>query len=228
MNGFADPNCMEIAPLVARAVDSLKTGEIVKVPNKHSKTAEHWLKSTGKSKLKEGSTYNSGSLFGVISKDVLDLQQLVLQFVQSNSHEVVNTQLIDSMCRMQHRIEVTQLVQKVRKRVDEEWQVIYEFASHLDSGARSQHMTESIHRMCKEQEEFVRQYLTDKGYGANLSEYMKMYVFSPCYLHPSAFMLTKQKMLLQVRRFTLPNMLRRHAQAVRQHFRTTEKSERLE
>jgi RecQ family ATP-dependent DNA helicase len=204
-NGFADPDCMEIAPLVARAVDSLKTGEIVRVPKKFSKTAEHWLKS--KSKLKEGSTYNSGSLFGVIAKDIVDLQHLVLQFVQSSSHEVVNSQLIDSMCRTQHRGEVSQLVQKVRKRVDEEWQVIYEIASHLDTGARSQHVTEGINRMCKEQEEFVKQYLTDKGYGANLSEYMKMYLFRPC----QAFVFTIQILFLQVRRVALPNLLRRYA-----------------
>ena len=102
INGFADPNCMEIAPLVARAVDSLKTGEIVRVPKKFSKTAEHWLKSSSKSKHKEGSTYNSSSLFGVISKDIAELQHQVLFFVQSNSYEAVNSQLIESMCKTQH------------------------------------------------------------------------------------------------------------------------------
>ncbi len=87
---------------------------------------------------------------------------------------VVNSQLIDSMCQTQHRSEVNQLVQKVRKRVDEEFLVLFENASQFDPAARSQHITEGISRICKENEEFVRQNLADKGYGANLQIYIKM------------------------------------------------------
>ncbi len=175
ITGFADPKCIEIAPLVALAVDSLKTGEIVKVPPKtNSKTAEHWFKSGVK--FKQGSTYNSCSMFGVICKDVRELQHFALQFIQSNSPEAVNSQLIESMCKTQHKLEVTQLVQKVRKNVEEEISVIYDNAQHFEASAHSQHVTEGLHRLCKEQEEFVKQYLSDKGYGANLLDYIKMSV----------------------------------------------------
>ena len=164
---------MEIAPLVALAVDSLKTGEIVRVPRKNCKTAEHWLKSTKKSK--PGTTYSSGSLFGIICHQIAEIQHSVAQFVQNNSSLVLNSVLIDTMCtKTQHKIEVKQLVSKIRKRFDEEFHVLYENASQLDITARSQHVTEGINRICKEHEEGVRLHFTDKGYGANLFDYIKM------------------------------------------------------
>ena len=214
--GFADPQCIEIAPLVARAVDSLKTGEIVKVPRKMVKMAEHWLKNSTKSK--PGNTYNSSSLFGVICKDIWELQNSVQQFVQINSSFAVNSQLIDSMCKTQQRGEVTQLVQKVRRRIDDEFHVIFENASRFDVAARSQHITEGIHRLCKEHEEFVMQNLTEKGHGANLPEYIKMYVV---FLLSAPFLsevplFSHNLFLLQVCRDALSILLRRHASAVRQ------------
>jgi hypothetical protein len=160
---------MQIAPLVARAVDSLKTGEIVRVPKKNSKIAEHWYK--GKNKE---SSYCSSSLFGIICKSIGQLQHSVQQFVFNNSYEVINSQLIESMCMTQNKVEVLRLVQKVRKRVDEEFHVIFESASQVDAGARSQQLTEGIARMCKEEEEFVRQYLVEKGFTANLGDYIRM------------------------------------------------------
>jgi hypothetical protein len=173
ITGFADPRCIAIAPLVARAVDSLKTGEIVKVPSKaNSKVAEHWFKSG--IKTKQGSTYNSCSLFGVICKEIGELQNSALHFVQSNSHEAVNSQLIESMCKTQHKQEVTHLVAKVRKNVEDELSHLYENAQLFEAGARSQHVTEGIHQICREQEEFVRQFLTEKGHGASLVDGIKM------------------------------------------------------
>jgi hypothetical protein len=173
ITGFADPQCIAIAPLVARAVDSLKTGEIVKVPSKtNSKIAEHWFKSGVK--IKQGSTYNSSSLFGVICKDIGELQQSAHHFVQTNSHEAVNSQLIESMCKTQHKTEFTHLVHKVRKHVDDELSHLLDKAQLFEAGARSQHVTEGLDRICKEQEEFVRQYLTEKGHGASLVDGIKM------------------------------------------------------
>jgi len=173
-SGFADPECIKIAPLVARAVDSLKTGDIVKVPKteKGSKIAEHWYKGN----FKEGKTYKSSSVFGIISAQIGDLQESVQHFVLRNSSYVVNSQVIDSMCKAQGKDECRQLVQKVRKRVDEEYHVLHEnaFASHSEVSARSQQMTEGINRICKEQEEFVKQYLKEKGYEANLMDYITM------------------------------------------------------
>ena len=69
------------------------------------------------------------------------------------------------------------LLSKIRKRFDEEFHVLYENASQLDITARSQHVTEGINRICKEHEEGVRLHFTDKGYGANLFDYIKMSVF---------------------------------------------------
>jgi hypothetical protein len=150
--------------------------------------AEHWLKNSKRSK--PGSTYNSSSLFGVICKDIWELQNSVQQFVHLNSSFAVNSQLVDSMCKSQHRGEVFQLVQKVRRRIDEEFHVIFENASGFDVSARSQHITEGIHRLCKEHEEFVMQNLTEKGHGANLPEYIKMYavfLLSPHFLCSAVF-----------------------------------------
>jgi len=90
------------------------------------------------------------------------------------------------MCKAQGKDECRQLVQKVRKRVDEEYHVLHEnaFASHSEVSARSQQMTEGINRICKEQEEFVKQYLKEKGYEANLMDYITMFVgllYEHCY-----------------------------------------------
>jgi hypothetical protein len=171
-SGFADPECIKIAPLVARAVDSLKTGDIVKVPrtDKGSKSAEHWYKG----KNKEENTYKSSSVFGIISAQIGDLQASVQQFVLRNNSESINSRLIDSMCRAQGKDECRQLVQKVRRRVDEAYHDLQDSIGPLSDEHRKQQSTEGIHRICKEQEEFVKQYLKDKGYEPSLAAYIQM------------------------------------------------------